>query len=182
VTAESPKESGLLSAPQSSAEAVVAAYQNDYSRLEADWASIEAKAQGTLAVAGIFVGFALGYTKDLQASASKTIKGLLIAVIGLLLLGVGSAATALFVRSRRLPPDASFQEKLATDWFALDTSERESYRPFLTENLRIAWAFVVKEQAENNNKKANRVLVAQILLLAAVSLTGLLAVVKILQK
>src|SRR4051812_26399967 len=88
--------------------ALIQAYTDEYARNEDDWKSIENKAQGTIAVAAIFVGFGLNYLSDIPSGLSVPMRVLFVAVLVLLVVSIVSALLALHVRAYSTPPLGTF--------------------------------------------------------------------------
>jgi len=60
---------GNAETPREKAAAeIIAAYESEFDRLEDTWKGLETKAQGTITVAGVFIGFVLAFAKDLSTT------------------------------------------------------------------------------------------------------------------
>jgi hypothetical protein len=157
-------------------EAIVDAFKSELSRAEDSWKALEGKAQGTIAVAGIFAGFALNFAKDLPASATQPARILTIAAIVVLALSIAWAAASLLVRTIGEPPGGALHAELAGHLTSVRSFERSEYRTGLRENLVQAWRSAVEDRSRVNKTKAHLVRVSQAFLLAAISVAALLAI------
>ena len=165
----------LFGAPAEARDAIAAAYAADYARSEALWKGLEAKAQGTITVAGLFAGFALNYAKELGAGAHWAVRALTVLTVGLLSACVVYAALALRVTGVALPPGGPAYQQIANSYSALPESERAGRVTSLEENVLILWRDAVAALNRAARRKGVRVGRSQALLFAAIVTSALLA-------
>ncbi len=169
--------SGLFDSQLSAIDTVVNAFESDFELLEKSWSAIETKAQGTIAVAGIFVGFTFSYLKENEAASGFLMRGFALCVVLCLLASVATAVYALFVTRHAGAPEATLKHQLAEDYFGLPATQRGPYHLLLAQNLVMHWSYVTGERRKSNDRKARRLLVSQSFLSAAIVLTAILAAI-----
>ena len=157
-------------------DAVVEAYRAEFSRAEETWRAIETKAQGTVAVAGIFAGFALNFAKDLPTSATAPARWLTVSAVSVLALSIGCAAGSLMVRSLDDPPSGGFHEELRDALWDQPSYARWEYVAPLRRNVILAWQQANASRGTANARKARLVRVSQGFLLSAIVVAAVLAV------
>ena len=154
-------------------DALIQAYSDEYARHEDGWKAIEIKAQGTIAVAGIFAGFALNYVSDMPGDLSSPMRFLVVAVVLLLLASIVAAALALHVRGYKAALPGGYYEELVHDYrqVSSDGDATYTYKLLLQKNELFEWRKAVADRKSKNEAKAKRVGIAQYCLLAAIALT-----------
>lgn len=158
---------------EKSNDALIQAYSDEYSRHEEGWNAIETKAQGTIAVAGIFAGFALNYVTDIPSDLALPMRLLVVDIVLLLLVSIVAAALALHVRDYKAAPPGAYYEELVNDYrlVASDGGGTDGYKLLLQKNELFAWKSAVTDRKLKNDQKAKRVRIAQYCLLGAIALT-----------
>ncbi len=148
----------------------------EYDRVESVWRALESKAQGTIAVAGVFAGFALNFSKDIPKLVHPAVKLTTIATVILIALSILYSALALRVRGMARPPSGMYLRKLAED-FALLESEQErcEYRPVLQKMIIDEWSKAASELQAASTAKADYISSSQGLLLFAILSAAILA-------
>jgi hypothetical protein len=162
---------------EAAVEAVLAAYERDFDRLEANTRALEAKAQGAIATAGIFIAFALGFAMNIDATAAVWVRLLLAVTILLLVVSMGAASLALKVRFVKSAPGGSHLEEILNDLYTLPTHEKANYLLPLLQNRVHAWESATADRLEVNDKKARLISRSQYFLLAAALAAAVLSLV-----
>ncbi|HEU4560910.1 MAG TPA: hypothetical protein VFS20_23870 [Longimicrobium sp.] len=98
-------------------------YRAEYTLLADRWKVLETKAQGTAAIAGIFVAGVFAITRDLDQSTPFYEVWLLVGVTLLLTTAILFAVRALFIRNLVDPPTGSQLEQVAMDVVRIDDDE-----------------------------------------------------------
>jgi hypothetical protein len=161
-------------------ETILAAYEAEYTELADTWKTIEDKAQGTVTIAGIFIAGALGFIRELPSSTPEYERWFLAATSILLIASVITCIVALRVQAVAAPPLGEDIEALATDLLALeDDSEIAERTPRFLGDVTRKWRSGNDAMDIRNEEKANLVWAAQILLAAAVVLTGIVVFVRV---
>lgn len=175
--------SDFLDSPAAADRAIIDSYAAEFNRLEDNWKSLETKAQGIAAVAGIFTGFALNFARDLPAGAGAWIRFLTVTTVVLLIATIVLAAWGLFIRRIVSPPSATLLETYAAYYFAIPEVERRAEaQPALRENLRLAWKDAVKRRCCTNDEKADLIWWSQLHLVSAIISAALLVAAVVLSK
>jgi hypothetical protein len=100
------------------------AYVAQYKDITETWKSLETKAQGTVAIAGIFIASAFVFIKDIRTSnLAFNLKLLLVAAIVCLVLSVVCAILALTLRSITSPPGGEKINLIVKDILKLKEGE-----------------------------------------------------------
>lgn len=146
---------------------VLASYEAEYEQLLDRWKSLETKAQGTVAIAGIFLGGIFTFIRDLRADSPAIERWLLIGVALLLTTGILASVLALRVREVEYPVRASDLDELARDMIGLSIAEIEERTPRIYGERFGAWSGVTESVRTTVEEKARRLRLAQNCLLAA---------------
>lgn len=155
-------------------------YRRSYELLIGDWKDLDHKAQGTVAMAGIFLAAIFAFIRQFPANISSLEAGLLLAVTLLLFCGVAIAVFALRVRALKASVYGEQQDKLVSDLLILDAAEISGHlNGFLNDQLHL-WRAANTALTEGNLKKARLLLGAQIILIAAILVIALLTILQIL--
>jgi len=157
-----------------SREDVLGAYKVEYDDQMANWRALDSKAQGAVAVAGLFTGGLLSLVKDLQASEPSSWRLALAVALGLLLVAVLASLRVLWVREVADPPSGTTAAILASD--LQDLSEGEAthiarYHGYLGDRAAL-WERAVADTRSGNHRKAKALAVAQGCLVAAIIVVG----------
>jgi hypothetical protein len=175
---ESQKEVRLMTAPPTSDHEiqtqVLAAYEFEYRDLADNWKSLDAKAQGTVGIAGLFIGGALALANRLTVNSSATLRGALGFGVILLLVCVVCSLTVLKIREVSAPPDGDSASDLANGLLDLPRDSRyERFLPYLNDRVK-AWRISNQAVADANDSKATWLWRAQRLLGGAIFTFGVL--------
>ena len=161
-------------------EAVLGSYRDEYKELGDAWRGLETKAQGTVAIAGIFLAGAFAYIREISAQTSLGQKLLLVCAIVCLVTSVCLSVLALEVRRVAAPLVAGRVDQLVKDLLAVaDDNEFLDRLPDFYSDQAAAWREVNQQSHEANQSKARRVWNAQGFLLAAIILVALLLLARV---
>ena len=147
---------------------VVAAYEYEYRDSADNWKVLDTKAQGSVAVAGIFIAGSLALAQRFTggtAVASRIVLG-----VGalLLLIAVGCALVVLKIRSVDAPPDGQSVSDLIKDVIAGgDPVSDERYVRHLHDRIK-AWHKGNGQVSKANSSKATWLWAAQLCLGGAI--------------
>ncbi len=162
------------------AKMVLDSYLFEYKDYMAWWNDLDRKAQGTVAIAGIILAGALAFARQLSVNTPFYEKILLSIAIVLLLCAIGFAVLTLIVREVSLPPAAKQIEELAKEILSTNDSENFSRRVSgIVYDQTKLWGKCTQDLYKGCGKKANKVVVAQILILAAAILTAVVTISEI---
>ena len=156
-----------------SLEDALSAYKIEYDDQMANWRALDTKAQGAVAVAGLFVGGLLAFAKDPRSEPTLGRIVLVLAVV-CLLGAVLFALNALRVCDVADPPSGAIHSKLAEDLASLDEAEASlpaRQQGYLGDRA-VLWSRTERDTRVGNERKAKSVARAQGLLVAAVLLVG----------
>ena len=156
-------------------ESVLAAYQEEYRDAAERWKNLETKAQGTVAIAGIFVAGILAFIRPSDAMTLRPAERVLLAVaISTFAGAVVCAAAALILRARDSVP-SQLVEKMAAD-LRRDTDEGlvASLDGYLFDQIE-AWTTVNTETRRTLAGKAQALAAGQALLIVGVLLFAAVA-------
>lgn len=157
------------------------AQKEEYRELIEMWKGIETKAQGNIAIAGIFfAGLAL-FLRHGQADLISPIQAILIATVVALVSSVIFSMLALYVSGVAAPPVGDNVNTLVHDLRQVDdqTELNLRYPLFFLDQLR-EWRIANPLVEGVCRRKASRLLMAQYLLLAAIVGVSSLLILKIL--
>lgn len=161
-------------------DAVVPAYVEEYNELLATWRDLERKAQNTVALAGVLLGGALAFVRNIGASTDSLEKFLLTATVGLLSMSLLSCWFVLRTRWTPGPPSGKYIEKLATDLLKLKAAQltNERYAGFIV-NQAVKWNTVNRAIYKANLEKASHLQVGQFFVVASLAVVAITAIVNI---
>ncbi len=161
-------------------KAVLDAYRVEYAELYQTWRSIDTKAQGNVAIAGIFLAGLFAFVKDIVLATLWWQKTLLVVSGCALSFSVLLAVLVLKVRTRRSPQVAHYIETLARDLADLsDESDIRSRLPAFASDQIEGWRNSVSEMDRLVTEKANKLYWAQVLLGLGVVSIAIIAILKI---
>ncbi len=149
---------------------VLDGYKDAYDQARDDWKSLDTKAQGTVAIAGIFISGIISIFRQLSSDVldfNHLLLGFSILNSGV---AVALAAATLWIRRSRIPPAGVEARSLADR--AIGSGQPvhplETERAFVQEQIT-GWDASVQSIRAEYTKKASRLLYSQILLLAVVA-------------
>ncbi len=156
-------------------------YREEYRDLSDTWRNLDGKAQGSGAIAGIFLAAVFAWVRPLAAGVGIPERLLLSASIVLLVASVVAAVLALQVRSVSAPPLGEETGDMIRDLLRPENAgELPARIPRLFQDQIRAWRDTNRDMADNNLGKAARVRASQLALLAAASVVAILSVIAVL--
>lgn len=154
---------------------VLESYREEYKRIVDNWNRLEGKAQGSVAIGGIFIAGALAYFRENSQIIHCYQKYLFGASIVCLLSTVIFSILALRIRGLPVPPVGEYLDKLVCDLLKVSDSELLGRIPSLVEDQITQWRIVRSSLVGLNFRKANNVWIGQIFLVIAILIVGILA-------
>jgi hypothetical protein len=158
---------------------VLTAYEVEYRDLADNWRSLDGKAQGTVAIAGVFIGGAVAFAQRLSSDSSNAMRTAVGLGVLLLLVCVGFAISVLRIRTVNAPPDGDSVRKLVADLLEVSESERAGRYLGYLEDRVVAWKTGIDEVASVNDSKATALWRAQLSLAAAIGAFAILIVLQL---
>jgi len=156
---------------------VLTEYKAEHARLVDRWKMLETKAQGAVAIAGIFLGGVFTFIRDLETGAPAAEPWLLIVIALLLTLTVVCSVMALRVSPVTDPAPGKEEERMAKDLAGRETAEIRSFEPAMYFERFEVWRPVTGDLRAMVYRKAGWLAVAQYAILAAVVLMCVVSVV-----
>jgi hypothetical protein len=152
------------------------AYRAEYQILSERWKTLETKAQGTVAIAGIFLGGIFSFIKDLN-TASPTLERWLLSLLAVLLgISVAFSVVALRVREIADPLPGEEAERMVLAVCSLPREEIPDRLPDLYGEQFHVWKDVNARMRDCVTTKAARLGRGQIWLLFAALLMCVMSV------
>ena len=157
------------------------AFNSEYKELIEVWRGLETKAQGNIAVAGIFIAGSLAYIQKLDPNLLRHEKVFLGIAIGCLIASVLFAIATLTTQTVESPPLGLFVDHYSNDLLKIDskTDLASHLNTFFSEHATL-WRKVLAEIQTLNESKANHLWHAQIFLIVAMLSVASLSVSKLL--
>lgn len=154
-------------------------YKEEYSELSETWRNLDGKAQGVIAVSGIFLAGMLAFVRALLQSASCTEKWLLTVSAVFLVLNIIFALLVLWVRTVPKAPLGESLETLINDLLNMeDGTEPERLHNFSRDHARM-WKTTNLEVQKVNEKKARHLVCAQGMLILAIGCVVFFTLIKV---
>lgn len=140
--------------------------KDEYSELCDNWRSIDTKAQGNIAVCGIFIAGSLAFVRTLPDTPDQNT--LLLLTVAILCLLFSTVLSLLVLKVRTVPsaPSGTEISELVNDLTRPESFEQDDYERFLGEQLRM-WQKTNEKVFENNRDKVRCLFLAQLGLMAA---------------
>ena len=161
-------------------KATLDAYLEEYKQLKETWRSIETKAQGSIAVAGIFIAGGLAFLTKLEAHLGRADKALLF--IGLTCL-IGSVILSILVlrtKVANVPPLGSIVGAYALGMLRLKSvDDLEVHTGAFFRDVVTGWRNIIGEVTAANASKARTLWVAQLFLILAILVVAVLSLIKL---
>jgi hypothetical protein len=159
---------------------VLDTYRDEYKEICLVGRNLENKAQGNIAIAGIFIAAAFAYIEKLNLSPHPIEKFILMLAIILLGLSVTLSIFALAIRKVKSPPLSGFLHHYVPTLLSNTTGEqlRADILVVFNKNLK-EWHTAAHDARQANEDKAQRLSEAQGILLAAIVLIALLTILRI---
>jgi hypothetical protein len=156
-------------------------YREEYRDLSETWRNLDGKAQGSGAIAGIFLAAVFAWVRPLTAGAGTLERVVLCVSIVLLVASVVAAVLALQVRTVSAPPLGEETGDMIRDLLQPERAAELPERiPRLFQDQIRAWRDTNRDMAKQNLGKANRVRDSQVALLAAAGVVAALSVMAVL--
>lgn len=150
-------------------KALLDSYKDEYKELAEVWRGIETKAQGNIAITGIFIAGVFIFLREINSQtfwAEKLILGL---AVVLFIISVYLAIFALQVRQTRFPPMGGFADNMFIDLLRFGDVELCERLPRFINDQANAWSQVKEDIIASNEVKAAYLWWAQQFLLFAVA-------------
>jgi hypothetical protein len=155
-------------------------YAEEYKSLSTIWTGMETKAQGNIAVAGIFIAGVFIFVKDFRSCMGCYEKIFLAVTICVLLSSVVLSMLSLIVRRNAVPPFGEVMDKLASPLLNATTgTELKERLPLIVNDQLGLWRNVVSRGWANIRAKAHFLLAAQICLSVAVAAIAVLTILQV---
>lgn len=151
---------------------VLAAYQDEYADLAANFRDLDAKARATAAVAGVFAAATLAFARQIinGAPVEGTVAWLIVVAATLLGITVLCAVMAMRVVQVAVPPPAEEIKTIALDASGeSDSLDEQDVADFYAEVMHL-WSAQTTDIAKCNSSKARWLQGAQYTLMAAILL------------
>jgi hypothetical protein len=152
----------------------IEAYKESYRDFADNWRAMETKAQGSVAIAGLFVAGVFALVRDKAPGMPPFERVVLGATIVSLLLTIYWAIRVLAVRDVEGPVRGETLQKVAEDFQVLPVDERNRYRQPYQVSVCLLWKERLQELAKEGSSKAEQLYRAQFCLTVAVALAGIL--------
>jgi hypothetical protein len=152
---------------------------SEYAELSDLWKQIDAKAQSTVAVAGIFIAAAFAFINNAAFKPATPEKILLSLVLGALVATVLLAIFAMLVRSVPTPPEPEDLARMTQEILARPPEEHDQRHAALMADTINAWLPVNRTLRTGVAAKAGLLTWSQRALLAAAVLTVCLTILAI---
>lgn len=163
-------------------KAVLEAYSNEYKELSDTWRGLETKAQGSIAIAGIFIAGAFAYIRDITPNAYRHEKLFLLIAIICLVISVVLSILVLKIRTIAAPPMGEYIDRVVQDILRLNKVDELPERLVRFDNDQIAaWRIVKNEAQLSNMLKARYLWRAQIFLMSAIVTVAILMTSRIIE-
>jgi hypothetical protein len=147
-------------------EIALAAHQDAYKELSQGWRSVEAKAQGTVGLAGIFMAAAFAFARDLPDEVNGVTVALFAVAVALLACSAAAAVWAQRVRTIPAAPSLLVHQWVE-DIRRLPADQQAERVPGFYEEYNDAWLKTNQRLLDLIRSKARSVMVAQTALLLA---------------
>ncbi|MGQ0761785.1 MAG: hypothetical protein ACT4OT_07195 [Acidobacteriota bacterium] len=158
---------------------VLDSYRDEYKDVSETWRNLEGKAQGAVAIAGIFVAGAFAYIRDAKTPGSLEKVSLAVSIFSLMA-SVLFAIWALKVRKVPAPPWGSEIGKLVQDLLAIkDDPELAKRVPLFTTDQVKLWETSTNKAKKVNQSKANWLLASHVFLVLAILAIGFASLAKL---
>lgn len=161
-------------------KAALDAYLEEYKQLKETWRSIETKAQGSIAVAGIFIAGALAFLTKMDAHLRCHEEILLFAGLACLIASVILAILVLRTRTTRAPPLGSFAGAYAIELVKVNTdADLQLHLDAFFRDGVSRWRDMITEVGKANESKADTLWCAQLFLIFAIVAVAVLSILKL---
>ena len=159
-------------------EKVLESYSDEFKELSETWKQLDQKAQGTTAIAGIFLAAVFAWARDVPSNLTPFDLTILALVVLLLAFSIGCALSSMRVRTATLPPFGKVMHEMAEDCCSAIQNDPATTSRFYRE-LATSWQEANKELARQVGDKAHDAYSAQVVLFLAAAVASMLAIVAI---
>lgn len=159
-------------------KAILDAYREEYKELADTWRGLETKAQGNVAIAGIFIAGVFAFIRDIDNAAFCIEKCALTIIILCLAGSVIYSVLALKIRNVAAPPLGKNFHEMASDIFNIDGDLNERLPSLANDQIRL-WQSANNKIEEANKLKADHLNRAQLCLLCAILIVASILIIKI---
>jgi hypothetical protein len=160
-------------------KSVVESYREEYKEYANYWRNLEAKAQGNVAVAGIFIAGSFAFITRADPTLNVAERFFLLLSMGVLFLSVVFSVLVLKIRRLPAPPLGSFADYSVRHILEVNAASfHERLRRFNNDHLNM-WRNVTRQMVQALQVKADRLWVAQYLLITAILIVAMLAAARI---
>jgi hypothetical protein len=161
--------------------AVLDAHQDEYHDAWDTWKHLDVKAQGSIAIAGVFLAGIFAYAGRVPADACLYHKLIIVGAVACVAFSVMFAMLALRLREVAPPPLGSEVGEMVAHILSRDEGDalREREVNFSSDRIRL-WGDVNEEMRSVNGKKAGHLKATQWLLFAVVVLATWLTIGQVL--
>lgn len=160
-------------------EVALNAYRDEYREIADAWRNMEMKAQGAVAIAGIFAAAVFAFVRDLEKEGGRSQKVLIVATMVFLICSVTFSILCLYVRRVTAPPLGETIDKKVRHLLSEMVSDNDM--PARLQNLKSEqaslWRRVNVDASMANETKAKWLLAAQVSLIMAILMVGMLTVI-----
>jgi len=154
------------------------AYRDEYEKMAEIWRGLEGKAQGNIAIAGIFIAGAFAFVRDIIRASPNYQKYIFVVALVLLVFSVFYSLLALRTRSVQSPPGGEIASQLVGDLLPrINDKDFEDRMPAFIRDQIEGWKPCVEEVRKANEDKAAYLWVAQRALIAAILLVAALTII-----
>jgi hypothetical protein len=169
----------ISEAKESLKSTVLDSYLDEYKEYVANRRNLETKAQGNVAIAGIFIAgvFALITKSDFRLNEVE--RFVLLLAMGFLVSSIVFSILVLQARTVPSPPLGSFIDYSVKHLLKIDDTEFYERLQLFSNDHMNRWRMVMSKTDKEIKLKANRLWVAQVLLVIAILSAALLAIVKV---
>lgn len=157
---------------------ILEAYLNEYKDISDIWKNLETKAQGNVAIAGIFIAGVFAYIEKISPNLRSHEKFLIAASIICLVISICSSIFALAVRETTTAPLGAGTDHYGTALLALNDQDFLVRIPEFFPDMLSAWKRYRSAAKEANRSKASSLRVGQFFLIGAVSAVAILTFAK----
>ena len=155
------------------------AYKEEYTELSETWRNLDAKAQGTIAICGIFLAGMLAFVRTLSATATTCEQWLLTITAALLGLSIFFALLVLRVQTVQSPPIGESLDTIISELLAAeDGMTPERLLNYSHDQTRM-WSTTNRDVGRVNDNKAGNLIKAQYILVGAIGCVVAFTLMKI---
>lgn len=160
-------------------KAVLESYLDEYKESIANRKNLEAKAQGNVAIAGIFIAGIFALITKSDSHLNEVERFFLLIAMGFLVSSIVFSILVLQARTVPLPPLGSFIDYSVKRLLQVDDIDFHERLQRFSNNHLNRWRKVMSKVDTEVKLKASRLWIAQVLLVAAILSAALLAIIKV---